>query len=73
MPKTPKRPADMMQLARLIGEIATGETSAPEEASPTVTQARAAKGGEARAKALSKKKRVAIARKGGIASAKKRR
>ena len=30
MPNPPKRPADMMQLARLIGKRATGEVSETE-------------------------------------------
>jgi hypothetical protein len=72
MPKTPKRPADMMQLAKMIGEIATGEIS-EEETAPTPAQVRASKGGLARAKNLSPKKRVAIARKGADASAKARK
>jgi hypothetical protein len=72
MPNTPKRPADMMQLAKLIGQIATGEVTEAETA-PTPAQARASKGGVARAKSLTPKKRVAIARKGAKASAKARK
>ncbi|MEO5814621.1 MAG: histone H1 [Gemmatimonadaceae bacterium] len=59
MPKTPKRPADMMQLARLIGERATGETS---EAETDPAPKPAAKRGEARAAKLTPKKRSAIAK-----------
>jgi hypothetical protein len=60
MPKTPKRPADMMQLARMIGERATGEVSETEtDPAPRA----AAKRGEARAAALTPAKRSAIAKK----------
>jgi len=55
-----------MQLAKFIGEIATGERS-DDETTPTPAQKRASKGGKARAKKLSRAKRVAIARKGGTA------
>lgn len=66
MPKPPKRPRDMMQLAKEIGEIATGERS-DDAPTPTPAQERAAKGGRARAEKLTPAKRVAIARKGGSA------
>jgi len=72
MPKRPKRPADMMQLARLVGGIATKEAEKPEDAEPGPTQVRASKGGIARAKTLSRKERVSIAKKGAKASARKR-
>lgn len=72
MPKRPERPADMMQLAKFIGDVATGEAVKPEDAEPTSKQSRASKGGQARAKSLTKKERVAIARKGAKASARKR-
>ncbi len=67
----PKRPRDMMQLAVHIGKIATHEIE--DDPRPTPEQERAAKGGEARAKKLSRQKRVAIARKGGEAAARARR
>jgi len=60
MPKTPKRPADMMQLARLIGERATGEVS-EDQTDPLPKPA--AKRGEARAAKLTPAKRSAIAQK----------
>ena len=72
MPKHPKRPRDMMQLAKMVGEIATGET-VEDDTAPTPTQERAAKGGVARAAKLTRKKRVAIAKKGAKASAKARK
>ena len=72
MAKTPKRPRDMMQLAKFVGEIATQERD-KEEPSPTPRQARAAKGGKARAAKLTRKKRVAIAREAGKASASARK
>jgi hypothetical protein len=71
MPKHPKRPRDMMELAKLVGEIATGQ--AADDAAPSPNSLRAAKGGEARAKSLSRSRRVAIARKGGKAAQKRRR
>jgi hypothetical protein len=57
----------MMQLATLVGEIATGEAEEPLAVPLTARQERAAKGGRARAKSLSHAKRVAIARKAGAA------
>jgi hypothetical protein len=68
MPKPPKRPADMMQLARLIGERATGDASETEtDPSPKP----AAKRGEARAAKLTPAKRSAIAKKAARARWKK--
>jgi hypothetical protein len=64
MPKTPKRPADMMQLARLVGERATGEAS---EVETDPAPKPAAKRGEARAAKLTPAKRSAIAKKGAAA------
>lgn len=61
MPKPPKRPRDMMQLAKLIGERATGEVS--EEETDPMPDAAAEKRGNARAAKLSPKKRKAIAKK----------
>lgn len=62
----------MMQLAKFVGDVATGESVEPENIGPTPRQSRASKGGKARAKALSKKERIAIAQKGGRATARKR-
>lgn len=68
-----KRPTDPMQLAKLIGDIATGQASDVSSAPPTADDVRRVmsalgkiggpKGGAARAKALSAKKRSAIAKK----------
>lgn len=71
MPKHPKRPRDLNELAKHIGDVATGQ--APDDAAPSPNSVRAAKGGEARAKSLSRSRRVAIARKGGKAAQKRRR
>lgn len=60
--KTPKRPRDPNQLAKLITDIATGEIEAVE---PSATVRRAAKagtvGGPARAKVLTPAQRSEIA------------
>jgi hypothetical protein len=62
MTKTPKRPRDPNQLAKLITDIATGEA---EEGEPSATVQRASKagavGGAARAKALTPSQRAEIA------------
>ena len=62
MAKTPKRPRDPNQLAKLITDIASGEGREPEE---TVFSKRASKagvkGGAARAKALTPAERSEIA------------
>ena len=65
----PKRPRDPNQLAHLIGQIATGEVK--EESQPDTRNAAAvalgalgaSKGGKARAKNLSKKRKSEIAKK----------
>lgn len=72
MTKNPKRPRDTNQLAKLIVEIATGETpdettdGADEDKDPAAV-ARGRKGGEkggkARAEALTPEERSAIAKK----------
>lgn len=68
MPKRPKRPHDPMQLAKLIGDMATGQVSLDPAMPPDtpVIEARrkgGLKGGKARAKKLSGRKRTVIARK----------
>lgn len=67
MAKRPKRPRDPNQLAKLIVDIATGEAENVKPARPTLaTEARrkgGLRGGKARAKKLSARKRAAIARK----------
>lgn len=62
MTKTPKRPRDPNQLAKLITDIATGEVGEP-EMSPTVERASKAGrvGGRARAKSLTPAQRSEIA------------
>jgi hypothetical protein len=61
MPKHPKRPRDMMQLAKAIGEIAVRE--ATDEESEPAPDAAAVKRGKARADKLSPSRRKAIAKK----------
>lgn len=60
--KTPKRPRDPNQLAKLIVDIATGAVETPEK---SATEERASnagkKGGPARAKALTPEQRSQIA------------
>jgi hypothetical protein len=68
MAKRPKRPRDPMQLAKLIGDIATGQApdDSPRGPESPMTEARrkgGLKGGKARAKKLSARKRTAIAKK----------
>lgn len=67
----PRRPRDPFQLAKLIGDIATGQAAEPAPPTKDARQQAAAllgrlgglKGGKARAKSLSAAKRKAIARK----------
>ena len=59
MPKTPKRPRDVSQLAKRIVDISTSQES--DEAEPVNTAA--VKRGEARAAKLTPEERQAIARK----------
>lgn len=62
MAKTPKRPRDPNQLAKLVVDLATGDASDPKE---TVLTKRAStagrKGGPARAKSLTPAQRAEIA------------
>ena len=61
-PKGEKRPADVIGAAVMVAKIATGEI----EEKPIIDSAAAAlgrKGGAARAKALTKKRRAEIAKK----------
>lgn len=69
MAKRPARPRDPNQLAKLILDMTTGEVAndSPKALDSPATQARrkgGLRGGKARAKKLSAKKRTAIARKG---------
>jgi hypothetical protein len=60
--KTPKRPRDPNQLAKLMVDIATGETEEPKETPLTKRASDAGKvGGPARAKALTPAQRSEIA------------
>ena len=65
MPDHPKRPRDPNQLGKFIVDLATGQATEPE---PSKRNSAAAdlgrKGGAARAKKLTKKQRVEIAKKG---------
>ena len=68
MAKHPKRPRDPNQLAKLIVDMSTGEVpnDSPKGPGTPAIQARrkgGLKGGAARAKALSPRKRKAIAKK----------
>jgi hypothetical protein len=70
MAKNPKRPRDINQLAKLLVDMATGEAPPDTKTDDGKNPAAVAlgrlgglKGGKARAASLSKKKRVAIARK----------
>lgn len=63
-----KRPRDPLQLAKLIGDIATGQTTdtvddGKNPAAVALGRLGGAKGGKARAEALSPTKRKAIAKK----------
>lgn len=62
MTKTPKRPRDPNQLAKLITDIATGEADEAEETKTTKRASGAGlKGGPARAAALTPEQRSQIA------------
>jgi hypothetical protein len=66
----PKRPRDPNQRAKLIVDIVTGESGepkAPSEKDPAAV-ALGRKGGQARAKKLTREQRTEIARQGGHAS-----
>jgi len=61
--KRPKRPRDPIQLGKLIADIATGQVEdAVEDKRDTGAAELGKKGGNARAKKLSKQKRQDIAR-----------
>jgi hypothetical protein len=61
-PKGEKRPADVIGAAVMVARIATGEIE-ERQSSESAAAALGRKGGQARAKALGKKKRAEIARK----------
>ena len=64
MTKTPKRPRDPNQLARMIVDIATGEAPPAQPADNAVTKGRPGglSGGPARAEKLSPERRSEIAK-----------
>jgi hypothetical protein len=70
MAKLPKRPRDTAQLAKFMVEMATGKR--PKDG-PMPGDEAAVERGNARAKALSPRKRTAIAKKGAAARWKKKR
>lgn len=62
MPKTPKRPRDVNQLAKLITDIATGDAEeAPDTRDPAAV-AMGSKGGKARASSMTPERRKEIAK-----------
>ena len=74
MTKINKRPTDLNQRAKSIGDIATGEVEETKEEKDAIKAAASAlglkgglKGGKARAKILSAKRRSEIAKKAGKA------
>jgi hypothetical protein len=79
MSARPRRPRDPLQLAKLIGDVATGQAPRDAEladdgknpAAVALGRLGGLKGGKARAKALSPKRRKAIASKAGKARWKK--
>ena len=64
MTKTPKRPRDPNQLAKMMVDIATGEKGIEVAASP---EPQGHRGGRARAEALPRTRRVEIAKKAAAA------
>lgn len=64
MATRPKRPRDPFQLAKLIGDISTGELEKePDPTTPLKGRAGGLKGGAARAVVLTPERRRAIAKK----------
>lgn len=60
---TPKRPRDPNQLAKFIVDLATGQAAESPEKQESAAAELGRKGGLARAKSISKKKRSEIAKK----------
>jgi len=71
MARKPSRPRDVSQLAKRIVDITTGQVE-DDTSEPTMEQERASQGGQARAEALTAKKRAAIAKKAARARWKKK-
>ena len=67
-PLQPARPRDVNQLAKMVGDLATKQVMEPEV---TPVNPKASKRGEARASALSPRRRKAIAKKAAEARWKK--
>jgi hypothetical protein len=70
MPKGPrgeKRPADAIGLAVMIGKIATGEIEDERDDLKSAAAQLGSKGGKARAKAITRERRVEIAKKAATA------
>ena len=61
-PKGEKRPADAVGAAVMVAKIATGEIEEPDDGKNKAAVELGRKGGQARAKKLSKKRRAEIAR-----------
>ena len=73
MATKPKRPRDPFQLAKLIGDISTGQVEEAQDSKKTkATRASGAKGGASRAKLLTPEQRADIARIAAAARWKKR-
>ena len=75
--KHPKRPRDPLQLAKLIGDIATGQIEektddGKDAAAVSLGRKGGLVGGKARAESLTAKRRSEIAKKGAAARWKKR-
>ena len=72
-----KRPSDPISLAKLVGDIATGQIKDEANNTPTLDEIRRVmsalgkiggpKGGKARAEKLSERRRISIARKAALA------
>lgn len=62
-PRGEKRPPDAIGAAIMVGKIATGEIEDTKAPAKSAAAELGSKGGKARAKALSKKKRSEIAKK----------
>ncbi len=61
-PKGEKRPADAVGAAVMVAKIATGEVEEPDDGKNKAAVVLGRKGGQARAKKMSKKRRAEIAK-----------
>lgn len=71
MPKTPKRPRDVNQLAKLMVDIATGEVEEEQRLTPMDAAEKGRRGGAARRDTLTEEQRKEIARTAALARWKK--